>query len=223
MTVPSSRLMTTYERRLRRGRRWWDLASATYYGGLERMLVPLNELACEHLRLRRDERVIDIGCGAGASLAVWQDAVGLGGEVLGVDYSPRMLARARRVIDAHDWPNVRLHQADVARESLGDNEFDAAVALSSLTATPDVHAAVKIAHAALRPGGRLFVFDMRLIPTGHAVKRAAIQLGRATYRATAGFTGADVIHELQRTFTTVTPVFPSGEFGTTISIALASK
>lgn len=215
--------MTTYEQRLRRGRRWWDLASATYYRGFERMLVPLNELALKHLELKPGEKMIDIGCGPGASLPRWEAAVGPDGSVLGVDYSPRMLARARGVIDAHGWPNVRLRRADIARESLGDNEFDAAVALSSFTATPDVRAAVEIAHAALRPGGRLFVFDMRLIPTGNLVRRTAIRLGRATYRATAGFAGADVIHELQRTFATVTPVFPGGRFGTTISLALATK
>lgn len=216
-------MTTTYERRLRRGRRWWDLASATYYGGFERMHVPLNELAVRHLDLKPGERVIDIGCGPGTSLAACRDAVGPAGSVLGVDYSQRMLDKARRVIDAHDWSNVTLRRVDIARESLGDNEFDAAVALSSLTATPDVRAAVDIAHAALRPGGRLFVFDMRLIPTGNVVKRTAIRLGRATYRATAGFAGGDVIEELRRAFTTVAPVFPHGQFGTTIGVAVATK
>lgn len=215
--------MTTYERRLRRGRRWWDLASLTYYPGLTRFAGPLTELAAGQLALKRGERVLDIGCGVGAGLAAWRGAVGPDGSVLGADYSPRMLARAQRVVDGHGWPNVCLRRADVAREPLGDNEFDAAVALSSLSATPDVRAAVEIAHAALRPGGRLFAFDMRLIPAGSPAKRAAIGLGRATYRAAAGFAGGDVLRELQRTFATVSPVFPGGEFGTTIGAALATK
>ena len=215
--------MKTYEQRLRRGQRWWDLASATYYRGFARSNAALSEFALRHLEPKPGERVVDIGCGPGAGLGVWRDAIGPDGSVLGVDYSPRMLARARRAIEAHDWPNVTLRQADVARESLGDNEFDAAVALFALSATPDLRAAVDVAHAALRPGGRLLVFDMRLIPSGHAVKRAAIRLGRVIYRATAGFAGGDVIPELQRAFATVAPVFPSGEFGTTIGAALATK
>jgi len=215
--------MTVYERRLRRGRRWWDLAAATYYRGFERWHAALNQLALKHLDLKPGQRVIDVGCGPGTSLAVLRDAIGPDGSVLGVDFSPRMLAKARSVIDAHDWPNVTLRQVDMARDSLGDNEFDAGVAFSSLSATPDVRTAVDNAYAALRPGGRLFVFDMRLIPTGHAVKRAAIRLGRVTYRATAGFAGGDVLSELQRTFATVAPVFPNGEFGTTIGAALATK
>jgi hypothetical protein len=36
------------------------------------------------------------------------------------------------------------------------------------------------------------VFDMRLAITGHAGKRLMTRLMRGFYRATAGFTGADV-------------------------------
>jgi hypothetical protein len=63
---------------------------------------------------------------------------------------------------------------------------------------------------------------LRLIPTGHLGKRLTIRLLRGIYRATAGFTGADVIAELRRTFATVRPAHPVGEFGTTLTIALAT-
>jgi ubiquinone/menaquinone biosynthesis C-methylase UbiE len=213
--------MTTYDRRLRRGRRLWDLASASYYGALDRTRARLDELALRHLDPRPGEHVLDIGCGTGATLPALRDAVGADGLVAAVDYSPRMLARARHRTDG--WANVTVRRADAARESLGHNEFDAAIALSSLSAMPDVGAAVEAAHAALRPGGRLFVFDMRLVPAGHLGKRLTTRLMRGVYRATAGFTGADVLAELRRVFGTVSPVLPSGEFGTTLTVALATK
>jgi ubiquinone/menaquinone biosynthesis C-methylase UbiE len=213
----------TYERRLRHGRRMWDLASSTYYGALDRRRAPLDDMALQHLKLRPGESVLDIGCGTGATLAALREAVGTQGRLVGVDNSPRMIARARRRVREHGWSNVTIRQADAARESLGRNEFDAAMALSSLSAMPDVRAGVEFAYEALRPGGRLFVFDMRLIPTGHLGKRMTIRFMRGIYRATAGFTGADVISELRRTFATVEPVHPSGELGTTMTLALATK
>lgn len=213
----------TYRRRLRRGRRVWDLASSTYYGTLDRMRARLDDLALRHLNLRPGQRVLDIGCGTGATLSPLREAVGEEGTIVGVDYSPRMVARAQRRVREGGWSNVSVRRADASQVSLGHREFDAAVALSSLSATPDVRAAVEIAHDALRPGGKLFVFDMRLIPTGHIGKRMTTRLMRGFYRVTAGFTGADVISELQRTFATVEAVVPTGELGTTITFALATK
>jgi hypothetical protein len=95
--------------------------------------------------------------------------------------------------------------------------------LSSLSATPDIGAAVELVHRALRPGGRLFVFDMRLVITGHIGKRLTTRLMRGVYRATAGFTGADVIAELRRVFERVDPVMPHNNLGTTITAALATN
>lgn len=214
-------MTTTYERRLRRGRRTWDLASLTYYGAIEPLRTRVDDLALRHLDLRPGQRVLDVGCGTGASIARLRDAVGPDGEVVGVDYSPRMLRKAE--LRTNGWHNVTLRRADIARESLGDNEFDAAVALSSLSATPDVRAAVEAAHAALRPAGRLFVFDMRLILAGGLRHRMLTRVLRGIYRATAGFTGADVIAELRRTFASVEPVFPNGRFGPMITLAVAVK
>lgn len=213
----------TYQRRLRRGRRLWDLASATYYGGIDRMRARLDEWALARLGLAPGDRVLDVGCGLGGTLVLLRHAVGEEGRVVGVDYSPRMVARARRRLGEHGWANVTVRRADAARESLGHEEFDAAVALSSLSAMPDVRAGVELVYQALRPGGRLFVFDMRLVLTGHVGDRMTTRLMRGIYRATAGFTGADVIAELRGVFDTVEPVIPNSELGTTITAALATK
>jgi ubiquinone/menaquinone biosynthesis C-methylase UbiE len=201
----------------------WDFASATYYGTMDRTRARLDDLALQELRLQPGESVLDIGCGPGATLERLREAVGPAGRVVGVDYSPRMVARAQRRVREHGWTNVTVRRADASRESLGDNEFDAAVALASLSAMPDVRAAAALAHDALRPGGRLFVFDMRLVLTGHLGKRMATRLMRGIYRATSGFTGADVIAELRHSFADVSAVLPGGELGTTLTVALATK
>ncbi|HEX5114888.1 MAG TPA: methyltransferase domain-containing protein [Pseudonocardiaceae bacterium] len=214
---------TRHDALLRRGRRTWNLMSG-YHGGVgDRIGAPLYDLAIRHLDLRAGEAVLDIGCGTGSALGRLREAVGPDGRVVGVDYSPRMLSRAHRRVRDQAWTNVELRRADASREPHGDGEFDAALALTSISAMPDIAEAVRLAHDALRPGGRLFVFDMRLVPEGSAWTKATIGLGRLCYRATTGFTGADVLAELRRTFATIEPVVPGGDTSPTMTLTLATK
>lgn len=214
---------TRHEVLLRRGRRTWNLMSRFHGGVGDRVGAPLYDLALRHLNLRAGEAVLDIGCGTGSALARLRDAVGPQGRVVGVDYSPRMLASAHRRVREQAWTNVELRRADASREPHGDAEFDAALALTSISAMPDIAAAVRLAHDALRPGGRLFVFDMRLVPEGAVWAKATIGLGRLIYRATAGFTGADVLTELRRNFATVEPVVPAGVTSPAMTLTLATR
>ncbi|MBL8324446.1 MAG: methyltransferase domain-containing protein [Rubrivivax sp.] len=70
---------------------------------------PIRQRAVQGLGLRAGQRVLDVGCGTGMSLALLRSAVGEQGHVYGVDQSPEMLARARAL--AAPWPNVTLVQA----------------------------------------------------------------------------------------------------------------
>lgn len=183
--------------RLRRGRRTWDLAASTYYGLLDLFGGKrLRRAVLEHLRLQPGETFLDIGCGPGAMLAAAREVLGPNGKLVGVDYSPGMLRKARRRV--RQWSNVELREADASRTPLGDGDFDAATALNSFSAMPDAGAAVGLAYRALRPGGRLFVFDVR------PKKR----LSRGLYRATAGYTGTDVLAEIRERFETVQVLIP---------------
>lgn len=183
--------------RLRRGRRTWDLAAASYYGLLDLFGGRrLREMALRQLELQPGEAFLDIGCGPGLMLMAARDVLGPKAKLVGVDYSPGMLRKARRRVG--QWSNVELREADASRTPLGDGEFDAAVALASFSAMPDVGAAVDLAHCALRPGGRLFVFDVR----------PRRRLARGIYRSTAGFSGADVLSEVRRVFDTIEVLIP---------------
>lgn len=208
--------MASHETLLRRGRRHWNFAAVTYYGLMERLAGGrLWEMARSHLALSAGERVLDIGCGTGTMLAALRREVGAAGRVVGVDNSPRMADRSRRRVRAHGWSNVEVRWADASRVPHGDAEFDAALASTSISAMPDVATAVRLAHDALRPGGRLFVFDMRLV--GDAPRT---RIARGIYRATAGFTGADVLTELRHTFGAVELLVPEHPM---MTIVLATR
>lgn len=195
----------------------WDFAALTYYRVLDRFAGSLHALVVDKLELKPGDAVLDIGCGTGALLPVLVEAVGPQGRVVAVDFSRRMVAIARK--RAARWPNVEVRQADACNTEHGAGEFDAAVALGAFSAMPDVPAAVANAADALKPGGRLFVFDVRL-----AKKTRTTRFLRAAYRRIARFTGADVVTELRNVFERVEPVFRvEGETTTVVMARKVSK
>ena len=58
------------------------------------VLGPILQAMLERAQLRQGERVVDIGCGTGASSIALAERAGPSGQVLGVDVSAPMLARA---------------------------------------------------------------------------------------------------------------------------------
>lgn len=66
----------------------------------DRLLAPVSALAIDRARPRQGERIIDVGCGCGATSRELAALVGASGQVLGVDISDPMLTRARQLAPA---------------------------------------------------------------------------------------------------------------------------
>src|SRR5690349_9530265 len=79
---------------------------------LDRALGPIGEMALERSHPRKGERVVDLGCGCGASTLRLAERVGPEGKVLGIDISAPMLARARERARTMRW--VTFHEGDAA-------------------------------------------------------------------------------------------------------------
>lgn len=191
-----------YAASLRRGRRWWDLVSPLQRWP-DRWRADIGGLARRHLGLSGGETVLDVGCGGGSHLEALRAAVGAEGRVIGIDYSPRMLMRAREEVRRRGWGNVEVRAGDASRPGFDQPDLeaasaDAALASFALSAMPDVQAAVANVRAALRPGGRLLVLDVRLTRPGVLARL----LGRV-YRTLAGWSGEDVLTALRETFEAV--------------------
>jgi ubiquinone/menaquinone biosynthesis C-methylase UbiE len=203
----------------RRSRWLWDFLSSRG-ASAERMSEPVRRLALEHLDLQAGERVLDLGCGTGPNFEALREAVGPEGRVVGVDFSPGMVDRALQRVRHHGWANVEVICADAARVHLDPGALDAAIATSSLSAIADMSAAVENIHAALRPGGRLFVFDLRFAPSGRI--GLLIRLLGVAYRLLGGWSGRDVLTQLQSTFQSVDLVLPLRPWPPVV-LALARK
>lgn len=101
------------------------------------------------------KRVVDFGCGTGNHAYPLADG---GYDVLGVDRSLGMLARAKRKVCAH--PRIRFRKGDVRSVRLGER-FDAALLMFAVLGyqltDDDVESTLITARAHLRRGGLLIL------------------------------------------------------------------
>jgi ubiquinone/menaquinone biosynthesis C-methylase UbiE len=155
----------------------------------DRLLGPfLDGLRVAALRLRPPAagwRVLDVGCGTGAQLELYQRA---GCRVAGIEASPAMAQVARRRLGAH----AELEVADAARMPYPAAAFDLVLASMMLHELGEGTRAAILRECGrvLRPGGRLIVIDYHpgpvRVPTGWVVRPfvlAAERLaGRDHYR-----------------------------------------
>jgi len=104
------------------------------------------------------ERILDVGCGPGFYCAELREEVGAEGSIVGLDSSPTMLALAARRCEGRG--GVEFHQADATSLPVPDASFDAALCVQVLEYVPDVAAGLSELYRALRPGGRVVVWDV---------------------------------------------------------------
>lgn len=97
--------------------------------------------------VRPGDRVLDVCCGTGDLALADREA---GGDVTGLDFSERMLARARRKSDAIEW--VR---GDATALPFSDEAFDAVTVGFGVRNLEDLESGLRELARVLRPGGRL--------------------------------------------------------------------
>lgn len=103
-------------------------------------------------------RVLDLGCGPGASLGV---LAGAGLRPVGLDISPVLLAEARE--------SAPVLRADMAALPLGEENLDGIVCECVLSLAEDKEAVLRDCARTLRPGGRLLLCDLVLREEPEAV------------------------------------------------------
>jgi SAM-dependent methyltransferase len=104
--------------------------------------------------IRRQDRVLDIGCGAGQSTRE-AARMAAAGSALGVDLSGLMIDRARQLAYAEGLRNVRFEQADVQVHRFPPERFDVAISRFGTMFFLDPLAAFANVARALRLAGRL--------------------------------------------------------------------
>jgi ubiquinone/menaquinone biosynthesis C-methylase UbiE len=111
----------------------------------------------EALGLSGGERLLDVGCGAG-QFAV--SAARLVREVVGVDLTPAMLAKARELQLQSGRQNIEWRQADSVSLPVADAAFDVVTSRAMFHHAADPKRTLAEMRRACAPGGRIAVLDL---------------------------------------------------------------
>lgn len=116
------------------------------------MLGPAADAGLEALGPRPGERILDLGCGSGASTMALAHAVAPTGAVTAIDVSPDLLAQARLRLQGSD--GVEFLEADAQTHAFEPLSHDALYSRFGSMFFDDPPVAFANLHAALKPGAR---------------------------------------------------------------------
>ena len=122
---------------------------------LEVQIEPVSDLLFAAAQPVAGERVLDVGCGRGATTRQAAEAVGPSGEVMGLDVSATLIEEAGRL--APEELGIRWMLADAQRAVLPSGRFDLVLSRFGVMFFDDPRVAFANLRAATAPGGRLCV------------------------------------------------------------------
>ncbi len=163
----------------------YRLWSPVYDATVNRFFAPGRKRAMEVLNLKAGERVLLMGVGTGADLPLLPHGV----QAVGIDLSAEMLARARTQLPLPGC-QVLLIQGDAQVRPVAEASFDAAILNLILSVVPSGEACWRETLRALRPEGRVVVFD-KFLPD-----HTTPALGRRLVNQAATRLGTDINRRL---------------------------
>jgi SAM-dependent methyltransferase len=133
---------------------------------LDRQMAPLGLAAIDALSPRPGEKILDIGCGAGATALELARRVGAGGKIVGIDISVPLITLARE--RAAGIGNLEILEGDAGKHVF-PQPFDAAFSRFGVMFFPAPVAAFAGIKANLRAGGRLCFICWRALTDNPAM------------------------------------------------------
>jgi phosphatidylethanolamine/phosphatidyl-N-methylethanolamine N-methyltransferase len=111
--------------------------------------------AIQRMRIAPGSNVLEVGVGTGINASLYPADC----DVVGIDFSPSMLEKARERVQRKGIRNMRLFQMDAADLQFPDDSFDIVYAPYLISVVPDPVRVAAEMRRVCRPGGRIIILN----------------------------------------------------------------